>query len=326
MLQNRRSWNNAVLVRQFARLWLDGDSEFPKIELIYVTRAGCASYDSGKTAMKRLALAVSVLLVSSVSALAADMAVKAPPIVAPVYSWTGFYVGANVGGAWGDSDPTTATVFSPTGYFATSSVPAIATAGQQHINSSNVTGGLTAGYNWQANRFLLGVEADINYFGFRGSATSGAVYPCCAPTAFTINSSVSSDWLATIRGRIGILATPNLLLYATGGAAIAEVKANFVFTDTFATALETGAIRDTRLGWTVGAGGEYAFGNGWSVKAEYLYVDLGRSTVTSTNLTAFGPPVIPFPTNVFTHSANITANIGRVGVNYKFGGPVVAKY
>jgi len=274
--------------------------------------------------MKKLAVAISLLLVSTGATIAADMAVKAPPPV-PVYSWTGFYIGANVGGAWSHSEDATTTIFSPTGYFATSSIPAIAAAGQHRINDSNVTGGFTAGYNWQLNTLVVGVEADMNYFGFRGNATSGAVYPCCAPTAFTINSSVSTDWLATVRARVGLLATPNLLLYGTGGVAIAEVKANFLFTDTFATALETGAIRDTRVGWTAGVGGEYALGNGWSFKAEYLYVDLGWPNVTSTNLTAF-PARIPLPTNVFTHSVHITSNIGRVGVNYKFGGPVVAKY
>jgi outer membrane immunogenic protein len=116
-----------------------------------------------------------------------------------------------------------------------------------------------------------------------------------------------------------------LAALATGGAAIAEVKSNFTFTDTFASALETGAIRDTRIGWTAGAGGEYALGNGWSFKAEYLYVDLGRSTVTSNNLTAFTPPAA-FSTQVLTHSANLSSSIVRAGVNYHFGGPVVARY
>jgi outer membrane immunogenic protein len=279
--------------------------------------------------MKNIMLAVSALILGTAVASAADLPArpytKAPAVVAPVYNWTGFYVGGNVGGQWGTSDPTTATVFSPVGYFATTSVPAINLVGAQRINSSSVTGGFTAGFNWQVSSLVLGVEGDINYFGFKGSATGSALYPCCAPTNFTVNSSVSADWLATIRGRIGFLATPNLLLYGTGGAAIADVKANFNFTDTFATAAESAAIRDTRVGWTAGGGGEYAIGNGWSFKAEYLYVDLGRSSVTSTNLTAFTPP-IAFPTNVYTHTANIRANIARVGVNYKFGGPVVAKY
>jgi len=275
--------------------------------------------------MKTFLLAVASIVLGTASVQAADLAAQytKAPMMAPAYNWTGFYVGGNVGGQWGSSDPSTSTVFSPTGYFAASSVPAVNTVGAQGINSSSVTGGLTAGYNWQVNNAVFGIEGDINYFGFKGSASGSALYPCCAPFSFAVNSSVSADWLATIRGRIGFLATPHWLLYATGGAAIADVKGNFNFTDTF-TATESGAIRDTRVGWTAGVGGEYAVGNGWSLKAEYLYVDLGRATTTSTNLAsvAFGA----FPSNVYTHSVDIKSNIVRVGVNYKFGGPVVARY
>ena len=223
---------------------------------------------------------------------------------------------------WGSADPATSTAVDPAGYFADTSVTAIAAVGAQRVNSSSVTGGFTAGYNWQVNNAVLGLEGDINYFGFKGSASGlGALSLLRARPASPCHSSVSADWLATIRGRIGFLAAPTWLLYATGGAAIAEVKGNFNFTDTFAAATKSAAIRDTRLGWTAGVGTEYAFGGGWSLKAEYLYVDLGRSTVTSTNL--FGGA---FPTNVFTHSVDLKSNIVRVGVNYKFGGPVVARY
>jgi outer membrane immunogenic protein len=277
--------------------------------------------------MKKFLLAVASVVLGTASAFAADLAPQytKAPVMAPGYNWTGFYVGANVGGQWGSADPTTSTVFTPTGYFAASSVPAIAAVGAQSVNSSSVTGGFTAGYNWQVDHAVFGLEGDINYFGFKGSTTGSALYPCCAPTGFTVSSSVSADWLATIRGRIGFLATPSWLLYATGGAAIAEVKGNFNFTDTFAAATESAAIRDTRVGWTVGAGTEYAVGNGWSLKAEYLYVDLGRASTTSNNLAAFVGPGA-FPGNVYTHSVDIKSNIVRVGVNYKFGGPVVARY
>ncbi|MET4221353.1 outer membrane immunogenic protein [Bradyrhizobium sp. LB7.2] len=276
--------------------------------------------------MKKFLLAVASVgsvILGPASVQAADLAAQytKAPMMAPAYNWTGFYVGGNVGGQWGSADPTTSTVFDPPGYFAASSVPAINAVGAQGVNSSSVTGGLTAGYNWQVNHAVLGLEGDINYFGVKGSATGSAVYPCCAPTGFTVSSQVSADWLATIRGRIGFLAAPTWLLYATGGAAIAEVKGNFNFTDTFAAATESAAFRDTRLGWTAGVGTEYAFGGGWSLKAEYLYVDLGSSTVTSTNLLGGA-----FPANVFTHSVDLKSNIVRVGVNYKFGGPVVARY
>ena len=274
--------------------------------------------------MNKFLLAVASIVLGTASAQAADLAAQytKAPVMAPAYNWTGFYVGGNVGGQWGNADLNTSTIWTPAGYFAASSVPAINTVGAQGVNSSSVTGGFTAGYNWQVNHAVLGLEGDINYFGFKGSASSTALYPCCAPTTFTVNSSVSADWLATIRGRIGFLATPSWLIYATGGAAIAEVKGNFSFTDTFAGATESGAIRDTRVGWTAGLGGEYAVGNGWSLKAEYLYVDLGRSSMTSNNFSVG----VALPAQTFTHSVDLKSNIVRVGVNYKFGGPVVARY
>lgn len=276
--------------------------------------------------MRKYLLAAASLVLGATSVQAADLAAhytKAPAMT-HVFNWTGFYVGGNVGGQWGSADPATSTLLPVVTYFATSSATAIGAVGAQHINSTGVTGGFTAGFNWQVNNAVLGFEGDINYFGFKGSTSSTAVYPCCAPTSFTINSSVSADWLATIRGRIGFLATPSWLIYATGGAAIAEVKGDFSFTDTFAAATESGAIRDTKVGWTAGFGSEYAVGNGWSLKAEYLYVDLGRSSVTSNNLTINAPLLTSAQT--FTHSVDLKSNIVRVGVNYKFGGPVVARY
>jgi outer membrane immunogenic protein len=118
---------------------------------------------------------------------------KAPAVVAPVYSWTGFYIGGNVGGEWGRSSPTTSTVFDPARYFGAASVPAINAVGLQRMNSSSVTGGLTAGYNWQVTTALFGIEGDFNYFGFRGSAVGSALYPSFAPKGFTIASSVTAD-------------------------------------------------------------------------------------------------------------------------------------
>ena len=155
----------------------------------------------------------------------------------------------------------------------------------------------------------------------KGSATGSAIYPCCAPTGFTVNSSVSSDWLITLRPRVGIAAN-NWLVYVTGGLAVANLKGDFSFTDTFAGATESASISKTKAGWTVGVGTEYALMNGWSVKAEYLYVDLGSENTTSRNLVAGAP----HPENVFSHSVDLRSNIVRGGLNYKFGGPAAARY
>jgi outer membrane immunogenic protein len=121
-----------------------------------------------------------------------------------------------------------------------------------------------------------------------------------------------------VRGRAGILATPELLLYGTGGAAFANVKTTDFAFFAFDGSTNTAAASTTRTGWTAGAGAEWALGANWSVKLEYLYVDLGRVNYTSLNtLTA---------TATINHDHRITENIGRVGLNYRFGGPVVAKY
>jgi outer membrane immunogenic protein len=275
--------------------------------------------------MKKLLLGLVGVVAFAGSVTAADLPARITtkaPYVDPAYNWTGFYLGVNAGGAWGRSDAATTTIFSNTGYFNITSPGAIAVAGAQRLNSSGFTGGLTAGYNWQSSNIVFGLESDFNYFGPRGSSSGTGIYPCCAPTGFTVNSSVSTDWLITFRPRLGI-ASNNWLFYVTGGLAVADVKSNFSFTDTFAAATESGSISRTKAGWTAGGGVEYALMNGWSVKAEYLHVDLGSESLASSNLRTVNSA---FPVNVFTHAMDLRADIVRGGLNYKFGGPVVARY
>ena len=271
--------------------------------------------------MKTLTIAAAVVAVFGFvnAASAADMPTKAPaPMMAPapVYNWSGFYVGLNAGAAVDPAHVQTSPIFSPTGYFAATSTPAIAATSDQRIHTPGFTGGLQAGYNWQMNNTVFGIETDFNYMGLKGSTTNTGVYPCCAPTTYTINQSVKTDWLWTLRPRLG-LAANNWLFYVTGGLAVTQIKANYLFTDTFATANESAGINKTQAGWTAGGGVEYAYmGGPWSVKAEYLHVDFGSISTTSTNLTAF-TPAIPFPTNVFTHTVHLTDDIVRLGLNYK---------
>jgi len=151
-----------------------------------------------------------------------------------------------------------------------------------------------------------------------GSRIGTGTYPCCAPTGFTVKQSVKTDWLFTIRPRLGVAdMIPNTLIYATGGLAMTNLNYQAVFTDTFATAHESGGLNRTVVGWTAGAGGEFQVAPHWSIKGEYLYVDFGKSTTHSTNLTAFTPP-IAFPSNEWTHSTDLRASIFRVGANYHF--------
>lgn len=233
-------------------------------------------------------------------------------------NWKGFYIGGNAGGHSSTSDAQTSTVFSPTGYFATTSVPAIATYGNQKPDAHGFTGGGQFGFNLQKDRFVAGFEADFGALLLRDTQSNGRTYPCCAPTAFNVTQSVKTDWLFTARPRIGVTAG-HFLLYATGGLALTNFNYQAVFTDTFATAHENGGVSGSKTGWTAGGGIEYQLPDHshWSMRLEYLYANFGRVTTTSTNLTAFTPPV-SFPDNVFTHSAHLQSHIARFGVNYRF--------
>lgn len=270
--------------------------------------------------MRKLAVLAAVLAFSG-PAFAADLTlpVKAPPPPAtPVYSWTGFYIGGNAGGAWGSFDPSSTTTFTPGGYFILPNPPIVSAAGQQSIKPSGFTGGFELGYNWRAGNFVYGLEGDIESLHLSGSSTSGQVLysggVSCPANCFTVNSAAHTDWLATTRGRLGVAAN-NWLLFATGGAAFTTLNGSFSFADSTPTT-ESGSISSTKVGYTVGGGVEAKLWANWSVKAEYLYVDFGRVSVTSNNLfeTGFGP----VPAQVFTHSLDLKANVARVGLNYHF--------
>jgi outer membrane immunogenic protein len=265
----------------------------------------------------RFAVAIIAALTAAPAAFAADMPAQAPvytkaPVVAPAYSWSGFYAGVNAGGAWGNSGLNTSTTFDPAdGYFALSSVPVVNSVGAQKAKPNGFTGGVEAGYNWQAGSFVVGIESDFSYLGLRGHATGGAVYPCCAPAAFTINSSVNTNWLFTARPRIGV-ASGNWLFYATGGLAITDLNAEFTFADNF-NAFEAASFSRTKLGYAVGGGIEAGLWSNWTVKAEYLHVNFGTSSIKL---------IAPLPDGnqqLFTHSADLQANVARVGLNYRLG-------
>jgi outer membrane immunogenic protein len=239
-------------------------------------------------------------------------------------SFQGAYVGGYAGGNQGNSDAHTFTVFSSSGYFATSSVPAIANAGNQNLTPSGISGGGTFGFNLQHKSLVYGGEMDFGSMSMSQTANSGPIqYPCCPPTAtfpnnFTVTQTVSTDWLFTGRGRLGF-AKGRTLIYGTGGLAAANFTYKALFNDTFATALahENGGVDQKRKGFIGGAGAEFRMGHRWSLKGEFLFADFFQGQTTSLNLAAF-TPTIPFPTNTFTHKADLAAKIFRSGFNYHF--------
>jgi outer membrane immunogenic protein len=276
-----------------------------------------------------VASAVSLGVGTLGAASAADMAVKAPPL-APVYNWTGFYVGGNAGwvGSTSNSITNTGTDAGTAGLGSAlnivGSIPPSVSA-----SASGFIGGGQIGYNWQAANWVFGLEGDIQGTTAKGNVT--AAFPGSAlsvPLSTTYHREL--DWLATFRGRVGIAATPSFLLYATGGLAVGETKIGNSFICTTCAppaSTQAGTVAqsdNTSVGWTVGAGAEWMFAPQWSVKAEYLYVDLGRHSSTINYI--YGPGGALTTASSLTSSVRDTWNIARVGVNYRFGGPVMARY
>jgi outer membrane immunogenic protein len=263
------------------------------------------------------------------AAVAADLppAYKAPvKAIAPASSWNGLYIGGNVGYGW-DSGSSGVSAFATDPTLAPA-LAAILAAGSYPTSLSpsakGVIGGGQIGYNWQLpSQWVIGLETDLQGSGIKGSDSQTRSPPFFDTTSTGVTKSI--DWFGTVRGRVGFLVTPQWLLYGTGGLAYGETKSSFTTTDlTFGclpgrTACANGASSGVRAGWTAGAGAEAMLAPNWSVKLEYLYVDLGGRSVSAP---AFTLPV------VFSSSTAFREQIARVGLNYHFGwgGPVVAKY
>ncbi len=224
------------------------------------------------------------------------------------HSWGGAYAGADAGYGWG-SDKTS---FDPLPN-ATTFINLAPTTLNPHPDGIII--GPHAGYNWQKDRFVYGAEADFSLTDISGSTTTSPIIQNNG-TAFAAGSfltaSQRTDWLSTARGRIGYTVCPRVLVYATGGLAFGEehYRAITSFTPT-GTNVYTQDANKTKLGWTAGAGAEYALGEKWSLKAEYLYYDLGNESFT-VNSTPAAPP---FQMHYKFESGT---SIAHIGLSYKF--------
>jgi outer membrane immunogenic protein len=281
--------------------------------------------------MKRLLIGISAAAsLLATGALAADLPVKqpvytkAPVYVEPVYDWTGFYVGGNVGYSWGRSGDTSTI---------TNTAGTVLFTSPGSTGLDGIVGGGQFGYNWQIQSWVFGLEADFQGSGEKGTRNFTCPTATCTPTTFVgvialfpvpgaavpVGLSQNIDWFGTVRGRIGILAAPKVLLYATGGLAYGQVDSSAVIG---AAATPYPGISSTNVGWTLGAGVEGVIWGNWTARLEYLYVDLGKVNGSFlTTIGGLGGGVLSS-----NYSSHITDNILRVGINYKFGGPVVAKY
>lgn len=274
----------------------------------------------------------------------ATAALAAGPAMAasPIWTWTGFYAGANIGYSWGHSNGTMTLSDA-----ASDSV--LSTSGAD-FSLNGVIGGGQIGYNWQNNNWVYGLEADIQGSAQKGSgatacpggslaAPPASLNSACAlghlgdttpfnTAALPVNDSLSEslDWFGTVRGRIGPTITPTVFGYVTGGLAYGDVSVTNTVSGTnligpqgtnTVTAVPVAASMSNttlKVGWTVGCGVEGVITGNWTGKVEYLYVDLGN--VSGSFVT---PVVAPSGALVAAgYNSHITDNILRVGFNYQF--------
>jgi len=249
--------------------------------------------------MKKILLgtvALAALGMAAAPASAADLAArpytKAPPLmVQPIYDWSGFYIGINGGGGTSHKcwDLMTGT---------------LATAEGCHDATGGTVGG-QIGYRWQSSSWVFGIEGQGNWADFKGSNTN--------LTNALLRDTSKIDSFGLITGQVGY-AWNSALFYVKGGGAVVGDKYN-------TTVIANNALNDsanqTRWGGTVGAGLEFGFAPNWSVGVEYDHMFLGRKNVN------FTTPAGLFST---TESIRQDVDMGLVRLNYRFGGPIIAKY
>ena len=254
-------------------------------------------------------VAVSAMLgigAASAADLAARPYTKAPPpVVAALYNWSGFYIGVNGGG--GSSHD----CWSLTNLFG---IPVNPAAPEGCQNASGGTVGGQVGYRWQASSWVFGVEAQGNWANFKGNNANTLL-----PLFIADQTTVKAFGLFT--GQVGY-AVNNVLFYVKGGAAVANNRYNnliLVAVGPFAAGQAFSQGTETRWGGVAGVGVEYGFAPNWSVAAEYDHMFMGTNNVTLTLLP-------PLPALSGQHNISQDVDIGTIRVNYKFGGPVVARY
>jgi len=249
------------------------------------------------------------------ASLAADLPSRQVPVIQPIpaLSWTGFHVGVNAGYTWSNSTNANfvATQSSPGAFLSAQLVGQLPTT--ISFGNGSFIGGAQAGYDMQLAGIgagtVVGVEADIQ--GLLGNGATGT-YDYYGPLNPTFTYAKKRlGYIGTVRGRIGVLATPTLLVYLTGGLAVGNPSVGGGFWTAPGFSWSTNTSR-TRAGWALGGGGEWMFMPKLSLKAEYLYYNLGR--VTAAPMVSNLGGIL----STYTPSARFDGHIIRAGLNYHF--------
>jgi len=278
----------------------------------------------------RIVVAIGLAIAATSATQAKDRPrAAAKPMIVAVDHWSGPYVGLVAGLAEGRTTALSTVACPPNGFLCdpvhypeNGSLLGATASGPQSGHA--FTAGVAAGYQWHRDSFVYGLEGDISALPLSlsrgGSASSlnlGLVNPGPVPVVATVSATAAIDWLATLRGRLGFLASPDVLIYATGGLALTEISVGNAYTDNWVFnggAVGNSKVRSSVAGYVVGAGAEWAIGQGWALRAEYLHVDFGAQT-TSGMVTVVQ---VPAAQNPFTSRADLTANLFRTGLTWRF--------
>jgi len=233
-------------------------------------------------------------------------------------NWSGFYVGVNAGGASGQSRiGTSVACLDIDGDFAFScpfltppealsaTGPAVSAAGTGTLSDRGFTGGVQAGFNLQAAGLVFGLEVDTE------TLRLGASQTVTVPGLATVVTSFDTDWLLTARSRVGLPIAPSLLVYATTGVALTDLSVS-----NSVTTIGAASARGLVMGKVLGAGAEWALTRNWTLRGEYLYLDFGSVTVNAP--TSISGAQITNDFNTARTTADLTAQVVRMGLNYKF--------
>lgn len=273
--------------------------------------------------MKKILMGTIIVLGLSGQAFAADLGAGTyakAPVVAPVYDWSGFYIGGNVGYGWGDRNVTSSPNDSLSGLLGAGSPTSFSTSG--------VFGGFQAGYNRQFNsNILLGLETDFNFSDIQGSGSSSS--QVLGQEQFGPATNEHVKWFGTVRGRLGYVAAPDLLIYGTGGLAYGQVEQIAGYRNNGTAPLTVlgppsvscpalsncyvGSSSNVATGWTAGGGFEYAIWSHWTAKVEYQYVNLGENSFQQGAIIFSGSQ-----STINTHYSDTAFHTVRAGINYHF--------